>query len=64
MKCIPRPLILIKAVITEGKCQIFGFSFIFERGVMMDLIRIYKTKRKSVTFPDKGGKKLQNSQLL
>lgn len=48
----------IKDVITECKCHIFGFSFTLERGEGMDMIRINKTKRKSVTFPDEGGDKL------
>lgn len=34
MKFIPRPLIFIKVVITEDRCQIFGF----ERGVGMGMI--------------------------
>lgn len=46
MKFIPRPLIFIKVVITEDRCQIFGF----ERGVGMGMIRTYKTKRKLSLF--------------
>lgn len=48
----------IKDVITECKCHIFEFSFVFERSEDMDMIWIYKTKRKSVTFLDEGGDKL------
>lgn len=40
----------VKEVITEGKCHIFGFSFIFERKVGMDVIRVYKTKRSQSLF--------------
>lgn len=44
MKFIPRPLMFTKEVITEDKCQIFGFSFVFERGEGMGMIRTYERK--------------------
>lgn len=59
MTFIPRPVMFIKDIITEDSCRIFGFSFDFERGMGRGIIKTCKTERKSVSFPDKGGKRLK-----